>query len=236
MRRHDRIRWAFYEKRSMNISRSISIIFMTMVICSWATSSEELIDSNGIGHPLLPWKQYFEKQSPNIFIYPSDGSAYASVMRGNDLQRAAIEVGEKLIPAVRKACGWTFPMETYAEHGVTIETWLEGNIVYGVVKMDKSLCMIAQPLQEQQQGNPTDRAIKNLANEDAKVRYFAILDLKSMNTLPEPVLKMLIDYLEDLRGEYPGQHRCWCGGRSSRPTPAPGCPRYSTIACAADQP
>ena len=49
-----------------------------------------------------------------------------------------------------------------------------------------------------------DRAITNLASDDAKVRYFAIRDLSSMRTLPEPVLNMLIDYLDDLRGQYPG--------------------------------
>jgi hypothetical protein len=49
-----------------------------------------------------------------------------------------------------------------------------------------------------------DKTITNLASDDAKIRYFAILDLSSMRILPESVLNMLIDYLDDLRGQYPG--------------------------------
>jgi len=46
--------------------------------------------------------------------------------------------------------------------------------------------------------------VARLASQDALTRYSAVTELRSKNTLPEPVIRMLIDYLSDLRGELPG--------------------------------
>ena len=59
-------------------------------------------------------------------------------------------------------------------------------------------------LQAQSEKSSADKVLARLASKDARIRYSAIADLKSTSTLPERVIRILIDYLDDLRGEYPG--------------------------------
>ncbi len=49
-----------------------------------------------------------------------------------------------------------------------------------------------------------DRAIKKLASDSAPDRYSALLDLLSCTELPSETVKTVIEYLADLRGEFPG--------------------------------
>jgi len=64
--------------------------------------------------------------------------------------------------------------------------------------------MWSVPLCAQSEKGLTDRIIRELASENARVRYLAVRSLDPPGELPEPIVKILIDCLYDVKGEYPG--------------------------------